>query len=272
MVGRSNRLAPTIFYLRMEAAKMLILLSNDDGIWAKGLKVLEKSLVRFGTCCVVAPDREKSAASHSVTLHRPLRVEKLGHSRFAVDGTPTDCVILGVHKLAGSKPNLLVSGINDGGNMADDVSYSGTVSAAVEGTILGITSIAVSLAGGVYRNFNVAGEVIKRMVPWVAKQRLPKDALLNVNVPDVERFEELKGIRWTRLGKLSYVDTLAEMKDPRGKTYYWVGGTPVREEENSAGTDLVAVEEGYVSITPIRLDLTHNKALKELRSKWEIRL
>ena len=251
---------------------MLILLSNDDGIWARGLKVLEESLSLLGRCCVVAPDREKSAASHSVTLHRPLRVEEIAPNHFAVDGTPTDCVILGVHKLAGSKPDLLVSGINDGGNMGDDVSYSGTVSAAIEGTILGIPSIAVSLARGERRNFEVAGEVIRRIVPWVARYGLPKDALLNVNVPDVGSLGELKGIRWTRLGKLSYVDTLAEMKDPRGKTYYWVGGTPVRDEENGADTDLVAVEEGYVSITPIRLDLTHNRALRELSARWELRL
>ncbi len=251
---------------------MLILLTNDDGIWAKGLKVLEQSLSSFGTCCVVAPDREKSAASHSVTLHRPLRVEEVAPNRFAVDGTPTDCVILGVHKLAGKKPDLLVSGINDGGNMGDDVSYSGTVSAAIEGTILGVPSIAVSLARGEHRNFETAGEVIKKIVPLVAENGLPKDALLNVNVPDVESFEELKGVRWTRLGKLSYVDTLAEMKDPRGKTYYWVGGTPVREDENGADTDLVAVEEGYVSITPIRLDLTHNRALRELRERWKVSL
>ena len=249
---------------------MLILLSNDDGIWAKGLRVLQESLSPFGECCVVAPDREKSAASHSVTLHRPLRVEELEEGRFAVDGTPTDCVILGVHKLAGSKPDLLVSGINDGGNMGDDVTYSGTVSAAVEGTILGVPSMAVSLARGGYRNFLAVGEVVKRIVPWIAERGLPKGVLLNVNVPDVKGIEELKGIRWTRLGKLSYMDTLIEMKDPRGKTYYWVGGTPVRDRENGADTDLVAVEEGYVSITPIRLDLTHNRALRELGSTWEI--
>jgi len=251
---------------------MLILLSNDDGIWAKGLKVLELSLQQFGRCCVVAPDREKSASSHSVTLHRPLRVEEVDPCRFAVDGTPTDCVILGVHKLAGRRPDLLVSGINDGGNLGDDVTYSGTVSAAMEGTILGVPSMAVSLAKGPFKNFDVAGEVVKRIVPWIAKQGLPKDALLNVNVPDVERIEDLKGVRWTRLGKLSYVDTLAEMKDPRGKTYYWVGGTPVRDHENGEDTDLMAVEKGYVSITPIRLDLTHNKALRALGDTWEITL
>ncbi len=245
---------------------MIILLSNDDGVYAQGLLALRDALEDLATVYIVAPDREKSAVSHAVTLHRPLRVEKIRDLVFAVDGTPTDCVILGVNKLLKKCPHLVISGINQGGNMGDDVTYSGTVSVAMEGTILGIPSIAVSLVVREHRNYENAAIFAKKLVEWIQTTPLPPNTLLNVNVPDMEKYEAIKGVAWTRQGKRIYTDSIDELVDPRGKKYYWIGGVPLKDVENDDDTDIGAVSKGFISITPIHLDLTDYRALDKFRS------
>lgn len=245
---------------------MIILLSNDDGVHAQGLLTLKEVLEDLATVYVVAPDREKSAVSHAITLHRPLRVEKIREKVFAVDGTPTDCIILGVNKLLKERPHLVISGINQGGNMGDDITYSGTVSAAMEGTILGIPSIAISLVVKEHRNYENAARFAKRLVEWIQTTPLPPDTLLNVNVPDMEKYEAIKGVAWTRQGKRVYNDSIDELVDPRGRKYYWIGGEPLEGIENDDDTDIGALSKGFISITPIHLDLTDYKALNKFRS------
>ena len=251
---------------------MVILLSNDDGVYAQGLTTLREVLEDVAEVYVVAPDREKSAVSHAVTLHRPLRVEKIKDRVYAVDGTPTDCVILAVNRLLEKRPHLLVSGINQGGNMGDDVTYSGTVSAAMEGTILGIPSIAVSLVVGEYRNYENAALFAKRLVEWMENSPLPPETFLNVNVPDKESYQHIRGVMWTRQGKRVYSDSIYELVDPRGKKYYWIGGVPLEDVDNGEDTDIAAVGKGYISITPIHLDLTDYRALDNLRRKGNLSL
>lgn len=240
----------------MDSDGPIILVSNDDGVRSEGLLALSGALKELGTVYVVAPDRERSAASHSLTLTHPLRVEKLGPRVYSVDGTPTDCINLGVNGiLRGKRIDLLVSGINKGANLGDDITYSGTVSAAMEGTILGIPSIAVSLVTRSKFRFDVASEFAVAVARRVMQQRLPEDTLLNVNVPNVSR-ENITGVRVTRMGKRIYGDVIVEKRDPRGRKYYWIGGDYLSNEE-VPGSDLEAVEENYVSITPIHLDLTN---------------
>ena len=265
MVARSNRVAPTILFLR---GPMVVLLSNDDGVFSTGMNVLKRFLSEIAEVWVVAPDRERSAASHSLTLHRPLRVKQVEERVFAVDGTPTDAVILGVNKLLPAKPDVVVSGINEGPNLGDDITYSGTVAAAMEGTILGIPSVAFSLALGGYRNFAVAAKVAVSVVKWVLSRGLPEGTLLNVNVPDVKDLSHIRGIRWTRQGRRVYTDYIYELRDPRGNVYYWIGGFPVDDDPvlgNGEDTDIAAVKQGFVSITPIKLELTDFGALEEMR-------
>jgi len=217
---------------------------------------LTEALRPLGLVTVVAPDRERSAAGHSLTLTQPLRVEKVGPRVYAVDGTPTDCVNLAANGiLRKRKIDLLVSGINKGGNMGDDITYSGTVSAAMEGTLLGIRSIAVSLVSRNHFRFDVL------------RQGLPKDTLLNVNLPNVPA-GEIRGVRITRQGKRIYGEAVVEKRDPRGRKYFWIGGDSLRRED-IPGSDLEAVEQNYISITPIHLDLTNYSSLRTLkRWKW----
>lgn len=246
--------------------KKVILVSNDDGIRSEGILKLAAALRRVGTVYVVAPDREKSAASHSLTLHRPLRVEEAGPMMYAVDGTPTDCVTLAVNGILPAKPDIVVSGINKGGNMGEDVSYSGTVSAAMEGTLLGIPSMAFSLVARDKFDFGPAAAFAARLTRFVLKSGgMPKDTLLNVNVPESGH----KGYRITTQGKRFFTDAVVEKVDPRGKKYYWIGGDLERWEGGPL-SDFRAVQDGYVSITPIHLDMTNYASLAELR-EWKIR-
>jgi 5'-nucleotidase len=243
-----------------------ILVSNDDGVRSEGIEALADAMKALGTVYVVAPDRERSAAGHSLTLSHPLRVEKLGPRVWSVDGTPTDCVNLGVNGiLRGKRIDLLVSGINKGANLGDDITYSGTVSAAIEGTLLGIPSIAVSLVTRSRFRFDVASAYALEVAKKVLRKGLPGDTLLNVNVPNMPR-EEIRGVRVTRQGKRVYGDLIVEKRDPRGRKYYWIGGDHLRSEE-IPGSDLEAIEGNFVSITPIHLDLTNYAALRALR-KW----
>lgn len=246
--------------------KNLILISNDDGIRSEGIVKLAQALRRVGDVYVVAPDREQSAASHSLTLHRPLRVDKTGPKSYTVDGTPTDCVTLAVHGILERRPDLVVSGINRGGNLGEDVLYSGTVSAAMEGTVLGIPSIAVSLVANNGFDFTNAVSFSVRLVRHVLKKGLPPDTLLNVNVPNIR---ELKGYSITHLGKRYFSDAIVEKVDPRGKKYYWIGGDMERWV-GGKDSDFYAVNNGRVSITPLHLDMTSYSSMKEL-GDWKIK-
>jgi 5'-nucleotidase len=250
----------------LDSDSPILLLCNDDGVRSEGIAALSTALKELGTVYIVAPDRERSAASHSLTLTHPLRVEKLGPRSYSVDGTPTDCVNLGVNGiLKGKKIDLLVSGINKGANLGDDITYSGTVSAAMEGTILGIPSIAVSVVTRSKFRFDVASEFAVIVARKVMHNGLPDDTLLNVNVPNLPR-EKISGVRMTRMGKRVYGDVIVEKRDPRGRKYYWIGGDYLSSEE-VPGSDLEAIEDNYVSITPIHMDLTNYSALRTLR-KW----
>jgi 5'/3'-nucleotidase len=241
----------------------VILVTNDDGIHAAGLGSLAEVLAPLGEVYVVAPDREQSAVGHALTLHRPLRVDRLGERRFAVNGTPSDCVNLGVLGLLPEAPVLVVSGINHGSNLGDDVTYSGTVSAAMEGTLLGVSSMAVSQVEGETGGFEGAGQVAMLVATRVLVEGLPAKTLLNVNVPR----GEVRGVRMTRLGHRVYREKVVQEVDPRGRPYYWIGAGPPEWREDEA-SDIAAVHEGFASVTPLHLDLTHFGALGNM-SAWE---
>lgn len=246
--------------------KKLILVSNDDGIRSEGILKLASALRRVGEVYVVAPDRERSAASHSLTLHRPLRVEKVGDRFYAVDGTPTDCIGLAVSAILPRRPDIVVSGINRGANLGEDVSYSGTVSAAMEGTLLGIPSVAFSLAARENFDFKNSASFAAKLIRHVLKKGLPKDTLLNVNIPS----SKIKGYKITKQGKRFFADAIIEKVDPRGKKYYWIGGDMDRWEGDE-DTDFYAISKGYISITPIHLDMTNYSSIEELQ-RWRISL
>jgi len=246
---------------------MLILVTNDDGIRSQGILVLARALKRVGEVYVVAPDRERTAAGHSLTLHKPLRIEAMGPRMFGVSGTPTDCVNLAVNEILPRQPDLVVSGINRGGNLGDDVTYSGTVSAAMEGTLLGIHSIAMSQLGEDRFHFETAARFAVRLARQVHRRGLPPDTLLNVNVPDLPP-RGTKGARVTCLGRRVFdSNNVIKKKDPRGKTYYWIGGNRIAWEDRK-DTDQEAIEDGWISVTPVHLDLTNYTALAALRD-WE---
>jgi 5'-nucleotidase len=262
-----RRHRPTTFgrQLVVESGSVaVILVSNDDGIRSEGLLALERSLAKVAQLYTVAPDREQNAMSHALTLHRPLRVQEAGRRRLCVDGTPTDCVKLAVTGLLPVRPDLVVSGINRGPNLGDDVVYSGTVSAAIEGTLLGIPSIAVSLVAFKDFAFEAAADFAASLAERVLERGLPAGTLLNVNVP-LGPARELKGWRVTRQGKRHYSETVVERVDPRGKKYYWIGGDDLGFAYEE-GTDCVAVHEGYISVTPLRVDMTSYESLDTVRS------
>ena len=245
--------------------KKLILVSNDDGIHSEGIKALARALRRVGEVYVVAPDRERSAVSHSLTIHRPLRVEQHATHIYAIDGTPTDCINIAVNGILKKRPDLVVSGINKGGNLGDDVTYSGTVSAAMEGTLLGIPSIAISLVSRDNFDFKMAARFATRLARFILKNGLPKDTLLNVNIPEGN---DIKSYRITKQGKRFYGDAIVEKVDPRGKKYYWIGGD-VLKWEGGKDTDFEAVANNFISITPVHLDLTNYSSFKELHN-WKL--
>ncbi len=252
-----------------------IFVTNDDGISSSGINILATVLGSIGDVYIVAPEREQSAVAHALTLHRPLRFEKRGAGRFSVNGTPTDCVIIGVNKILGTRPDIIVSGINNGGNLGDDVTYSGTVAAAIEGTLLGIPSIAVSLVQDDRNNgrdpmdevkFQGAAQFAREIVLKVLRSGLPDDTLLNINVPDSTAY---RGVRLTKQGKRVYDNSIQELLDPRGREYYWIGGG-VPQWGSGKNTDIEAIQEGYISVTPVHLDLTNYEALTYLEENWDI--
>ena len=242
----------------------ILLVTNDDGVHAAGLAALARALEDLGDVYVLAPEREQSACGHALTLHRPLRAVALGERRFAVNGTPSDCVNLGVLGFLHERPALVVAGINHGSNLGDDVTYSGTVSAAMEGTLLGVPSVAVSLADG--EDFGHAARVARLVAMRVLVNGLPPKTLLNVSVPAGAPH----GLRVTRLGHRVYSEKIVEQTDPRGRTHYWIGAGPP-EWEALDGTDMGAVHEGFVALTPLHLDLTNHRAVAHL-GEWSAAL
>jgi len=246
---------------------MLILLSNDDGIHSPGIHILAETLRSIGDVYIIAPDRERTAASHALTLHKPLRIEEIGDRVYSVNGTPTDCVNLAINGILPGRPDIVVSGINKGGNLGDDVTYSGTVSAAFEGTLLGVPSFAISqVAEGNYK-FETAARIALYLTLLIKEESLPPGVLLNVNVPNLD-MKDIKGVKITRQGKRVYDEnSIIEKIDPRGKKYYWIGGSRLSWEKTE-DSDFSAIEKGMVSITPLRLDLTEYNALKTLHG-WE---
>jgi 5'-nucleotidase len=244
---------------------MKILISNDDGFLAPGLSILAKSLSEIAEITVVAPDRNRSGASNSLSLVNPLRTMTMENGFISVNGTPTDCVHLAVTGLLKEMPDMVVSGINEGSNLSDDVLYSGTVAAATEGRFLGLPAIAVSLAGRKCQHYDSAAHIAKNLVLRLQTEAFPSDTVLNVNVPDLP-LSEIKGIQVTRLGTRHIAEPTIKTVDPRGRRIYWIG-QPGPEQDAGPGTDFYAVNAGYVSITPLHLDLTHYKVLDQL-SGW----
>jgi 5'-nucleotidase len=249
--------------------KPLILVTNDDGIFSPGIDALARELDTLGDVWVFAPDSEQSAVGHGISLNRPLRTREIKHQWYSIDGTPADCVLLAVRKLMPSKPSIVLSGINNGPNLGDDVTYSGTVAGAYEGMLLGFPSLAVSNASYDAREFDVIAQVAVKIASQVLESGLPKDTVLNVNIPQLS-YEDLNGIALTRQGLRNYGDEIFEREDPRGKKYYWIGG--FREEhEIHEGTDFEAIEENKVSITPLHRNITNFESLALLQ-KWNLSL
>ncbi len=242
---------------------MHILLSNDDGYFAPGLAILAETLAPFGVVTVVAPERDRSGASNSLTLDRPLTVRKAANGFFYVNGTPTDCVHLAVTGLLDRLPDIVISGVNHGANMGDDTIYSGTVAAATEGFLLGIPSVAVSLVANGGDNFTTAARVAADILQRFARKPLGQPALLNVNVPDVG-YERLQGVEVTRLGRRHKAEPVVKSTTPRGGTVYWVGAAGSAQDAGE-GTDFHAAARGVVSVTPLQVDLTHYAQLDMLK-------
>lgn len=248
---------------------MLILCTNDDGYLARGLRVLAEAAAPLGEVHVVAPDREQSATSHSLTMHVPIRARSVGERTHSVTGTPTDCVLLAVEELLPRRPDFVLSGVNHGMNMGEDVLYSGTVSAAMEACVIGIPAVAVSYAGRIdVDHLEAYGPLLARLLPQlVQRDGFPPETLLNVNLPPIPP-EEVKGVMVTRLGRRVFTDSLTRGKDPSGRPYFWIGGGNI-EWAAGEGTDFHAINEGYVSVTPLHLDLTNHALIEHVRG-WEL--
>jgi 5'-nucleotidase len=250
---------------------MRLLVTNDDGILAQGLECLVAAAEPLGEVTVVAPDREQSATSHSLTLHHPLRPLKRGERRWQVDGTPTDCVMLAVEALMPQKPDWVFSGINHGQNMGEDVLYSGTVAAAMEGLSLGVPAIAISFAGGDLRadvtRLREQIPTLSRVLAHItALPTFPRDTLLNINLPPLGG-KEIRGVRLTRLGRRVFSQSVTPLKDPWGREIYWIGGGDITWT-GQGDSDFRAIDEGFVSVTPLHLDLTHFNVLQAAQTWW----
>lgn len=252
---------------------MRILLTNDDGINAPGIRALCQELTKIGTVTVVAPDSEKSATSQSITVHHPIRVDQhtipgLEVQGWRVTGTPTDCVKLAIEALLDHRPDIVVSGINQGPNLGTDVLYSGTVSAAIEAALFNIPAVAVSLDSWHSCDFKPAANFTRTFVSTMAEQQLPPNTLININVPDLPE-DQLKGPVITKLGVRQYENTFQKRVDPRGRTYYWMGGSIVDNSETNVDTDIAIIKEGFIPVTPIHFDLT-NYNIMDMIKKWPI--
>jgi 5'-nucleotidase len=248
---------------------LLILVTNDDGIEAPGIKALSLALASVGKVAVVAPERERSAIGHGITMHKPLRVTEIAwgstiYKCLAVNGTPADCVKLAIDALLDATPDLVVSGINRGENLGTDILYSGTVSGALEGCINNRPSLAVSLVGEKAHDFSFAADFTVKLVKHILKQGLPEGTLLNLNIPQLPQ-SEIQGLAITRLGRRRYVNTVSSRKDPRGRTYYWLAGEK-EDLDQAIDTDTAALNRRFISLTPLHLDLTDYSYQKELKT------
>jgi len=243
---------------------MHILLSNDDGYLAQGLQTLAEALAEYAQITVVAPDKNRSAASNSLTLEMPLRATRSENGFIRVDGTPTDCVHLAITGLLESEPDMVIAGINHGANLGDDVLYSGTVAAATEGRFLGLPAMAISMNASDPKHFATAAKVAVTLMRQIVEKPLPKDTLLNVNVPDIP-LSDLKGYQATRLGQRHKSEPVVKAQDQRGRDIYWVG-PPGNEQDAGEGTDFYAIKTGYVSVTPLQLDLTRYERIEAIKN------
>lgn len=244
---------------------MRILVSNDDGVSAPGIKILATALASIAEVIVVAPDRNRSGASNSLSLTRPIRLKQLDNAYYSVEGTPTDCVHLALTGLLDVKVDMVVSGINDGANLGDDILYSGTVAAAMEGRHLGFPALALSMVGETIQHYETAALFAKRLVTELHQCTLPSQTILNINIPDVPA-EELQGVEVTRLGTRHTAEPVVKQLDPRGRQIYWVG-PPGLQADAGPGTDFFAVSQNRISVTPLHLDMTHYKLFDQL-SAW----
>ena len=241
---------------------MRILISNDDGVSAPGIRALANELSTIAEIDVMAPDRNRSAASNSLTLLNPLRVSQLDNGHYSVEGTPTDCVHLALTGFFNPLADIVVSGINDGANLGDDIIYSGTVAAAMEGRFLGLPAIAVSMVGRNIQHYDTAAVIVRQLILQLSANHFPAQTILNVNVPDLP-LSEIKGLEVTRLGKRHCAESIVKEYDPRGRPIYWIG-PPGQEADAGPGTDFFAISRGYVSITPLHLDMTHYKVFEQV--------
>lgn len=249
---------------------MKILCTNDDGYMAEGLRVLAEAARALGAVDVVAPDREQSATSHSLTIHRPIRARQASDGTYVVDGTPTDCVIMAVNELLESKPDFCLSGVNHGSNMGEDVLYSGTVAAAMEATVIGVPSVALSYTGDDFETLDRWEPLLERLLSQILGQEgFPPHTLLNVNLPPVAP-EEVRGVRITSLGRRRYADSITRILDPRGREHFWIGGG-ISAWNGGQEADFRAVKDGFISVTPLHLDLTSYKLMEEIRG-WDLAL
>ncbi len=249
---------------------MKILCTNDDGYLAGGLGVLSSAASALGSVTVVAPDREQSATSNSLTLHHPLRARRTTDGAWVVDGTPTDCVILALNELLHDRPDVYLSGVNHGPNMGEDVLYSGTVAAAMEATVMGIPAVALSYAGDLPEELEGRERLVESVLRAIlSRDGFPADTLFNVNIPALPP-SEIRGIRVTTLGRRRYADSITRARDPSGREYFWIGGGVVHWRGDQA-SDFQAVADGYVSVTPLHLDLTNYELLEDIRA-WDLEL
>ena len=244
---------------------MRILVSNDDGYFAPGIRALAEVMKQLGEVTVVAPDRNRSGASNSLTLDNPLRVSQRDNGYYSVTGTPTDCIHLGTHEIMSNLPDIVVAGVNHGANLGDDVLYSGTVAAAMEGRALGLPSVAVSLVGVDGAHFETAAQFVARLVERLKTHPLPPKEILNINVPDLPP-EKIAGVMVTRCGARHRANTIIPDKDQKKRPIYWLG-PPAHGDDSGPGTDFHAVEAGYISMTPLHIDFTAHKSLNNL-SEW----
>jgi 5'-nucleotidase len=247
---------------------MKILLSNDDSVYAQGLAVLYEHLISQHQVTVIAPDRNCSGASNALSLHKPLRIQQLDNGFHSVNGTPSDCVHLGVNCFLDDDPELVVSGINHGANLGDDVIYSGTVAAATEGRYMGLPAIAVSCVSRHPKHFETAALVVLSIIEKMTLNPLPSNQILNINVPDIP-YAELKGIQITRQGRRHRAEGMVKTTDPYGRDIYWYGPAGA-EQDAGPGTDFHAVSQGYCSVTPLSVDMTMHKSIKDLED-WLIK-
>lgn len=244
---------------------MKILVSNDDGVHSLGIRALAEEMSTIGDVIVVAPERNRSGASNSLTLTRPLRIKQLDNGYYSVEGTPTDCVHLALTGFLEPNADMVVSGINDGANLGDDILYSGTVAAAMEGRYLGLPAIAFSMVGDNIQHYDTAATIARQLVMKMRVNLLPSQTILNVNIPDLP-LNKIRGIEVTRLGTRHGAEPIIKEQDPRGRPIYWVG-PPSMAADAGPGTDFYAVSQNCVSITPLHLDMTHYKVFEQL-SAW----